>query len=233
MKNVAFSLSLAALSLALAGCGKQDTTVQARFKDFSKEQGEKLSPQERQYLSAARPFANAIAARDYSAAFGFLSSHATAWMSLNQFVAAEDDAQYARNEANPTSNVTPELFAKWMTRVEAQHGVPGSLKRLYVHNTEAKVLSGRGEPLDTLFAIGAMPAWIPAEIRKASLRGQIATRLTPAQLQEAAKHEGLSVEELQKNPDFAPYFNFKLVLVEEEGALRVGYFEFMPPSMLD
>ena len=89
MKHLTSSLSLAALCLALSGCGKEDTTVQARFKDFSKEQGEKLSPQERQYLSAARPFVNAIAARDYSAAFGCLSSHATARMSLNQFVAAD------------------------------------------------------------------------------------------------------------------------------------------------
>ena len=44
-------------------------------------------------------------------------------------------------------------------------------------------------------------------------------------------HECLSVEELQKDPDSTPYFNFKLVLVVE-GALRVGYIEFMPPSML-
>jgi len=38
---------------------------------------------------------------------------------------------------------------------------------------------------------------------------------------------------LQKDPDFQPYFNLKVVLVEEASALRVGYFEFLPPSMLD
>ncbi|HEY2953091.1 MAG TPA: hypothetical protein VGK40_10935 [Verrucomicrobiae bacterium] len=233
MKHFTFSLSLAALGLALAGCGKEDTAVQARFKDLSKEEGIKLSPKEREYLSAARPFVSAVAARNYAAAFGCLSSHATARMSLNQFVPPDDDAQCTRNEANAAGNVTPEMFAKWMNRVEAQHGLPGSLMNLYVYNTDPKVLSGRGEPLDTMFAIGAMPAWIPAEIRRASLRGQIATKLTPAQWHDVAKHEGLSVEELQKNPDFTPYFNFKLVLLEEEGELRVGYFEFMPPSMWD
>jgi hypothetical protein len=232
MKHVTFSLGLAVLSLALAGCGKEDTTVQARFKDFSKE-SEKISPQDRQYLSAAGPFLNAIAARDYAIAFGFLSPLAQARMSLNQFVPADDDAEYTRNEANPMANVTPDQFAKWMTKVEARHGLPAAVKRVYVNNTDPKVLSGRGEPLDMLFAIGAMPASIPTAIRKASLRGQFATKLTPAQLQEAAKHAGMSVEVLQKSPDFEPYFNFKLVMVEEEGELRVGYFEFMPPSMLD
>ena len=105
--------------------------------------------------------------------------------------------------------------------------------KLHVHNTDATVLSGRGDRLDVMFAIGAMPASIPTDIRKASLRGQIGTKLTSAQLQEAAKHAGVTVEELQKDEEFQPYFNFKLVLVEEEDGLRVGYFEFLPPSMLD
>jgi hypothetical protein len=30
-----------------------------------------------------------------------------------------------------------------------------------------------------------------------------------------------------------PYLNVKFVLVEDEGQLKLGYFEFMPPSMLD
>jgi hypothetical protein len=41
------------------------------------------------------------------------------------------------------------------------------------------------------------------------------------------------VDELKKDPDFAPYFTLKAVLMEEEGSLRVGYFEILPPSMLD
>jgi hypothetical protein len=44
---------------------------------------------------------------------------------------------------------------------------------------------------------------------------------------------------LRKPPAFCPkedrgtYLNVKFVLVKEEGQLKVGYFEFMPPSMLD
>jgi hypothetical protein len=41
------------------------------------------------------------------------------------------------------------------------------------------------------------------------------------------------VEELKKEEAFYPYLNLKVVLVEEDGELKVGYFEFLPPSMMD
>lgn len=41
------------------------------------------------------------------------------------------------------------------------------------------------------------------------------------------------MEDLKKSDDFAPYFNLKIVLVDEGGQLRIGYFEFLPPSMLN
>jgi hypothetical protein len=87
--------------------------------------------------------------------------------------------------------------------------------------------------MDSMFAIGAMPDWIPADIRRASLRGQIHTELSPQELQNVAQREGITVEDLKKSEDFDPYFNLKIVLVEEGGQLRVAYFEFLPPSMLD
>ncbi len=233
MKKTLFLLAVANVSwVVLSGCGKGDATVQARFKDFSKEE-EKVSPQEREYLAAARPFVNAIAARDYTGAFGLLSKHAHARMSLNQFVPSLDDKQYERNETSAAVNVTPAQFAQWMAKVEAEHGQPASVKNFYLHSADTEVLSGRGDPIDRMLAIGAIPASIPTDIRKASLRGQMGTKLSASQLQEAAQGAGMSVAELEKTPDFQPYFNFKLVLVEEEGALRVGYFEFLPPSMLD
>ncbi|HEX4696790.1 MAG TPA: hypothetical protein VH254_03880 [Candidatus Udaeobacter sp.] len=41
------------------------------------------------------------------------------------------------------------------------------------------------------------------------------------------------MEDLKKGEDFDPYFNLKIVLVDEAGQLKIGYFEFMPPSMMD
>jgi hypothetical protein len=46
-------------------------------------------------------------------------------------------------------------------------------------------------------------------------------------------NEGISVEELKRSADFDPYFNLKVVLIEEGGELKVSYFEFLPPSMMD
>lgn len=194
---------------------------------------EKASPEEKKYLQAARPFVDAIVKRDYTKAHGLLSPHATARMSLNQFLPAQDDAQFAQNEANVMMEVSAEKFIELMGQVEAHYGTPRSSKGLYVHNLDPKVLSGEGEALDSMFAIGGMPKSTPMDIRRASLRGQITTKLSAEQLKEAAKIEGLTPEELEKDPDFSPYFTTKIVLIEEDGALKVGYFELLPPSMLD
>ena len=133
--------------------------------------------------------------------------------------------------------MTAEQFAYLMQYVEAAHGAPRAPKMLHVFSTNPDVLNRRSKEqfcaMDSMFAIGAMPDWIPADIRRASLRGQIHTELSPQELQRAAQQEGISVEELQKDENFDPYLNLKVVLVEEGGQLKVGYFEFLPPSMLD
>jgi hypothetical protein len=124
-----------------------------------------------------------------------------------------------------------------MQYVEAARGIPRAPKMLHVFSTDVDVLNRRSKEqfgaMDSMFAIGAMPEWIPANIRRASLRGQIHTELSPQELEKAASEHGISVEELKKENDFDPYFNLKVVLVEEEGQLKVGYFEFLPPSIWD
>ena len=54
-----------------------------------------------------------------------------------------------------------------------------------------------------------MLEWIPADIRRASLRGQIRTELSPQEVERVAATEGISVKELKKSADFYPYFNLK------------------------
>jgi hypothetical protein len=124
-----------------------------------------------------------------------------------------------------------------MQYVAAAHGAPRAVEMLHVFSTDADVLNRRSKEqfgaVDSMFAIGAMPEWIPADIRKASLRGQIHTELSPQELQNVAQREGNSVEELKKNGGLDPYFNVKIVLVEEGGQLKIGYFEFLPPSIWD
>jgi hypothetical protein len=238
----ALSLSVVAailLPTMLTSCsektqGGKEKTAQKSEDDFLDKDAK---PDERKYLLAAKPFFVAIADRKYANAYALLSSYARARMSFNQFTPAEEQATFQQYESNPYMNVTAEQFAYLMQYVEAARGAPRAPKMLSVFSTDPDVLNRRSREqfgaMDSMFAIGTMPDWIPADIRRASLRGQIHTELSPQELQRAAQQEGISVEELQKDENFDPYFNLKVVLVEEGGQLKVGYFEFLPPSMLD
>jgi len=226
------------LPLLLTSCGKQGQegekkTAQKNEDDFL---DKNAKPEERKYLLVAKPFFIAVANRNYAAAYALLSSHARARMSLNQFTPAQQDADFQRSESYPMTNVTAEQFAYLMQYVEAAHGAPRAPKMLNVFSTDPDVLNRRSREqfgaMDSMFAIGAMPDWIPADIRRASLRGQIHTELSPQELANVAQRQGITVEELKKDQDFDPYFNLKIVLVEEAGQLKVGYFEFLLPSMM-
>jgi hypothetical protein len=240
IEGVSLSLVTAILlPTMLASCGKK--TQAAKEKTAQKSEDDFLDkdakPEERKYLLAAKPFFIAVANRKYADAYALLSSHAKARMSFNQFSPAEEQATFQQVESNPYMNVTAEQFAYLMAYVEAARGAPRAPKMLSVFSTDPDVLNRRSKEqfgaMDSMFAIGAMPDWIPANIRRASLRGQIHTELSPEELAKVAQQEGISVEQLKKEEDFDPYLNLKVVLVEEGGQLKVGYFEFLPPSMLD
>ena len=227
------------LPLLVTSCGKkgqdaQTQTAQKREDDFLDKD---VKPNERKYILAAKPFFIAVAKRKYADAYALLSSHARARMSLDQFKPAEQNSDSQQNESHAFDNVTGEQFAYLMQYVEAAHGAPRAPKMLHVFSTDPDVLNRRSKEqfgaMDSMFAIGAMPDWIPADIRRASLRGQIHTELSAEELEKMAATEGISVEELRKSADFDPYFNLKVVLVEEGGQLKIGYFEFLPPSIWD
>jgi hypothetical protein len=230
----AILLPLLATSCDKQGQAKEKKTVQKSEDDFLDKDAK---PDERKYLLAAKPFVVAVADRKYADAYALLSSHARARMSLDQFKPAEQDSDSQQNQSYAFDNVTAEQFAYLMQYVEAAHGAPRAPKMLHVFSTDPDVLNRRSKQqfgaMDSMFAIGAMPDWIPADIRRASLRGQIHTELSPQELQNVAQREGISVEELKKSEDFDPYFNLKVVLVEEGGQLKIGYFEFLPPSIWD
>src|SRR5215510_12817766 len=237
--HVAMFTAAILLPLFLTSCGKkgqagEKKTVQKSEDDFLDKDAK---PDERKYLLAAKPFVIAVANRKYADAYALLSRYAIARMSLDQFKPSEQASDAQQNEAYVFDNVTADQFAYLMQYVEAAHGAPRAVETFHVFSTDADVLNRRSKEqfgaMDSMFAIGAMPEWIPADIRRASLRGQIHTELSPEELQRVAATEGVSVEELRKSADFDPYFNLKVVLVEEGGQLKVGYFEFLPPSIWD
>ena len=232
--GVAILLQLSMMSCGRKGPDGEKKTVQKSEDDFLDKEAK---PDERKYLLAAKPFFIAIANRKYADAYALLSRYAKARMSFNQFTPADDDATYQQYEQSPYDNVTAEQFAYLMQYVEAARGTPRAPKMLHVYSTDPDVLNRRSKEqfgaVDSMFAVGAIPDWIPADIRKASLRGQIHTELSPQELERVAATEGITVDELKKSTDSDPYFNLKIVLVEEDGQLRIGYFEFLPPSMMD
>lgn len=237
------TLAGAALCI-LAACGKKSTdstandahATEAKAGDWV--QTDDTTPEQRGYLEHGRGIVQAVAARDYAAFHATLSSHARARMSLNQFAPEENDAAFERNEKAPRRDVGLPAFLELMARMESRFGAPAKPLSLHLHTTEADVLSGAKaeglDALDVMFAIGNMPKEIPAAIRKASLRAQIGVELSPAQLAEAAKAYDTTEDKLKQDPEFKPYLTLKLVLVQDtDGRLRVGYFEFLPPSMMD
>ena len=238
-RRVTILIALILLPVSLTNCGRSGSngekkTTQKGEDDFLDKDAK---PDERKYLLAAKPFFIAIANRKYTDAYALLSAYSRARMSFNQFTPAEDDATFQQYELNPYANVTAAQFAYLMQYVEAARGAPRAPKMLSVFSTDPDVLNRRSKEqfgaMDSMFAIGAMPDWIPANIRRASLRGQIHTELSPQEVQKVAQQHGISVEELTKDGDFDPYLNLKVVLVEEGGQLKIGYFEFLPPSIMD
>jgi hypothetical protein len=227
------------LPVLLTSCGKKGEEGEKKIVQESEDDflDKDAKPDERKYLLATKPFFMAVASRQYADAYAMLSRYAIARMSLDQFKPAQQDSDVQQSQSYAFDNVTAEQFAYLMQYVEAAHGAPRAPKMLHVFSTDPDVLNRRSKEqfgaMDSMFAIGAMPDWIPADVRRASLRGQIHTELSPQELQNVAQREGISVEDLKKSEDFDPYFNLKVVLVDEGGQLKIGYFEFLPASMMD
>jgi len=230
----AFLLSLIVASMVIGGCGQRSETAVSGAEEAS---NALVKPEERPYVDASRPFAEAIASRDYLKAYDCLSSHAKARLSQNQFVAPADDAVQIRNETSAVLNATPEQFIRMMSTTEAEYGKPSKVANLSVFSTSPVALGGTGtsveDKMESMFAIGMMPATIPVDIRKASVRSKLMVELSSEKLAEVAKAEETTPEKLKTDPDFQPYITLKMVLVEDAGALKVGYFEFLPPGIWD
>ncbi|HEX4696791.1 MAG TPA: hypothetical protein VH254_03885 [Candidatus Udaeobacter sp.] len=102
-----------------------------------------------------------------------------------------------RHRINSSSGVsnTP-LFLVLAPAPDPAHLLPRAEDAARVFN-RPDVLNRRSTEqfgaMDSMFAIGAMPDWIPAEIRRASLRGQIHTELSPQEIQNVAQRESGSV----------------------------------------
>jgi hypothetical protein len=195
---------------------------------------------ERPFIEPSRPFLTALASRNNAAAYEQLSSHAKAKMFPAQFTPSVTEKNTL---GTPIENVTPEQFAEWMAKSAAELGAPESIRHVYVSEADPEVLAGRGDAMSVALAIGSMPAEIPTNIRRASIRAQLTCQRNQAWAEAIGRDLDLTAEQVlsgkvteeQKETleESLPYMNVKFVLVDEGGQLKVGYFELMPPSMLD
>jgi len=173
-------------------------------------------PAEIPLLKAARPFADAIAAGNHEAAFAELSPLALANAYRDQFVPAPEEVQ-RRTSVSP---LTLESFRELMAESAKVLGTPKKRDHMYVDSRDAEALAGRGDAIERMFTLGGTPDGVTASLRRAALRATIAVKHPDVPEEDAEDGEG-------------PYLNLRIILTEEDGKLRVGYFELMPPSILD
>lgn len=216
-------------SLLAAGC-----CVGVDALDLNLGSGEEVvSPEDQKYMDAAKPFVDAVVAKNYAAAYEKLSSHARARMSLNQFAPAANDGERAKREAEPLKDVTSAQFAeKFALTIEAL-GEPSRVDDIAVNEKDPAVLSGKGDRINVGYALGDTPDALPADIRRAAMLATVGTKLNPEQLKKLAAEYGSTPEEVQQDYDGETELMLILILVEEGGELKVGYFQFRAPSLLD
>lgn len=200
-------LSAIVLTLMLGGCGIGTVSVD----DDDGE--EEMSAEEKALVAAAKPFVDAIARRDYKAAYPLLAASAREGQTLERFV--------ERQQKN-----------------EEEFGQPLSAKDLYVNETDSNVLAGinhkvAGEDqldgalrvLEASRAVGDMPDEIAKGSRKASVCCDLAIKLDPVKHPEAAQPAD--------GDDEQPVCILTVVLVDEGGSLKVGHHFLRWYSMLD
>jgi predicted Zn finger-like uncharacterized protein len=173
-------------------------------------------PEDLPMIKAARPFADAIAAGNFEAAFIELSPLALANAYRDQFVPPGDKEQ----QRTSVAPLTLDSFKELMAESAKVLGTPKKLEHLYVESRDPEILAGRGDAIERLFVMGGTPDSIPASVRKASLHAKV-----------TVKHP--DVPEADAEDGEEPYLNMRIILTEEDGKLRIGYFELGPPSILD
>ncbi len=234
-------LNLAAFCLAI-GCRPPSNSPQAGFDPIAAAIHEAEEAGEKRCLEASRPILMALQNRDYAALYEHLSPHALRYFSPEQFMPNSNSEMPSAKPNDSAQLMSLETFLEAMKSMESQLGVPMKLDFLYVQTIDPDELAGKGDGLSNAFNIGAMSKEIPLDIRRGSIRAQVKCQPSDELAQEIAEEFKLPVADVKAgkipessefDPDTLPYLTFKYVLVEEANQLKIGYFEFLPPSILD
>jgi hypothetical protein len=178
------------------------------------------------YIEAAKPFLTAVANREHDKAYSELSKHALAGALPQQFISGSDKPA----DKIPIKNLTAPQWADWLKKMEGQLGVPEAVDLVYVDSIDARELAG------------AVPKEVAATV-KARVRAHIRTQLPAEQVTKIAKDLKISEDQVRLgkwpenefgyDPTERPFFVVTFSLVDEEGKLKVGHFEFREATAWD
>ena len=206
--------------ITLVGCSSSSSVKAGNSGELTYE-----NDAEKEQLLAGRPFHEAIANRDYEGAFALLSDYAKQDVSRRQVaqnlsLAEEKDlAQKPRIES-----LTLATFKEWMAKFEQVYGTPLEINEMAVDEMDPEILAGGGNAMDTAFSIGLISDNVPPEIRRSVIRSYITGRHTEKNAQFLMESEGLTEAEVHEYLE--PQYEMKTVMVEIDGQLKVGHFEF-------
>lgn len=180
------------------------------------------------YMQAVKPFYMAVAAGQYDKAYDLLAPHALKNVHPWQFVQPNEE-----NAPQPPriEQLTKDEFVKGMKQVEAKFGPPKKVTDISM-DTERDTLSGK-DRISAMYYVGMITDAAPVELRKAAFRGEIRCQFTPESKKEMEPYEKTDEELESDENDLYPRFKLKTVLLEVDGALKIGYFECVPESILD
>ena len=225
-------VALAVCLCLVSGC--QNTTDPSADREHDVFEYE--NQQELAFLNAAKPFYEAIANRQFETAFQLLGKSAKIDVHPFQFE-SPDSPNTNPNQIARIAELSQDQFVTYMESQVNKFGPPEKLNSMHVFESDPAVLSGRAndnlDKLSQMFAIGMMSEKIPAEIRQASIRGEIQCSFKEDELQAALETNDAKDKAELLEMDVYPYFTLKTVLVEEAGQSNIGYVEIVPPSMLD
>ena len=184
---------------------------------------------EKEQLLAGKPFHEAIANRDYEGAFALLSNYAKQDVSRRQVAQNLSLAEEKELAQEPRiESLTLATFKEWMDKFEQVYGTPLEINEMAVDEMDPDILAGRGNAMDTALSIGLISDNVPTEIRRSVIRSYITGRHTEKNTQYLMESEGLTEAEVHEYLE--PQYEMKTVIVEIDGQLKVGYFEFFRSS---
>ena len=184
---------------------------------------------EKEQLLAGKPFHEAIANRDYEGAFALLSNYAKQDVSRRQVAQNLSLAEEKELAQKPRiESLTLATFKEWMTNFEQVYGTPLEINEMAVDEMDPDILAGRGNAMDTALSIGLISDNVPTEIRRSVIRSYITGRHTEQNTKYLMESEGLTEAEVHEYLE--PQYEMKTVMVEIDGQLKVGYFEFFRSS---